>query len=110
MFPSVVILPFADLYIQLHFWPYDVDRCRFEMRLNLPPASSWSQRWVQEVVAETLRAGVLEDMRTLEPMQRSLKSGAKKVMPLSDQELLEELSDCDRAQFDYIEGQHVYQV
>jgi Rieske 2Fe-2S family protein len=88
IFPSVTLDPFANFYLELHWWPVAVDRCRFEIRHCVRPPVSHSQRWVHEVANATLHAGVLEDLRTLEPMQRSVESGAIRTMPLHDEEFM----------------------
>ena len=87
VFPHFHFVAFPGFYLQNTFWPVAVDRCVFEMHLNMIPPTTPIERWAQEAGRTQLHAGILEDMSTLENTQSVIASGAKSHFFLQDQEI-----------------------
>lgn len=69
------------------FWPLAVDKTHWVARFYATEPQSCSQRIGQELSIVQLREALLEDLNTVEAVQRGLTSGAIKELQFSDQEL-----------------------
>ena len=87
-FPNFFMFVFDSSYFTYNFWPVSVDRTIWETKTYYPKATNAGQRFSQEYANCALRDTLREDGNTLEAIQATLASGAKKYFILQDQELL----------------------
>lgn len=87
LMPNMIFLTGRGVCVMIGSWPLGVDRTRIDSRIYLNPPQTAAQRVCAEYTATMLRDVIREDVDTLEPVQRALRSGAMSEMQMSDQEI-----------------------
>ena len=88
LFPNFLVHIMDGLYFTHQFHPLSVDKTLWEGIQYFRPPQNAGERFSQEYGQVLQRNAWLEDTATMEATHAALKSGAKKVMHLQDQEVL----------------------
>lgn len=86
-FPTLSFTVSAGQYTAHQVWPLGPNRCLYQQRVFVRPAENAAQRIGQENTMVEYRDVSLEDLSTLERIQRSLDSGQIKEFHYHDHEL-----------------------
>lgn len=87
VFPNVLPMVSAGMYIVHQMWPVTVDSTQWELNGYLRPAENAAQRFTQEYFKVELRDALLEDANTLERVQSAIGSGVINEFHFHDQEI-----------------------
>ncbi len=88
LFPNLLLHISEGIWFTHQFWPLGYNRTIWEGRYYVRAPETNSQRWALEHAQVLQRNAWLEDTQTMENTQRSLESGAKRVINLQDEEVL----------------------
>jgi phenylpropionate dioxygenase-like ring-hydroxylating dioxygenase large terminal subunit len=89
IFPNTIMLVFRiGIYFTYNFWPIDVDRTLWELRIYNSPPRNAAQRFTLEWNKVNQYTALREDLSTLEAQQAALNSRAKSHVVLQDNEIL----------------------
>ncbi len=89
LFPNFYLLLYGiGFYVSYNFWPLEVDRTLFEVRMYFPPPETPVQRISQEYVRSSFHFVLREDLKALEQIGAILPSGALSHFTLQDNEML----------------------
>jgi phenylpropionate dioxygenase-like ring-hydroxylating dioxygenase large terminal subunit len=89
IFPNLILNTFAGgRFFTNQIWPLAVDKSLWIARAYFPKPRNAGERFSLEFNRVFLRDVVTEDGSTVEGMQKAITSGAKKVIPLHDQEIM----------------------
>ncbi len=86
-FPGLAFTVSAGMYTAHQVWPLAPDRCLYQQRVFVRPANNAAERFGQENTMVEFRDVVMEDLSTLERIQRALNSGQIKEFHYHDHEL-----------------------
>lgn len=86
-FPNVLFVVTSGMYVLHQVWPLAANRCHYVKRGFLRKAENAAQRFGQENSLVEFRDLVLEDINTLERIQRALDSGRIKEFHYHDHEV-----------------------
>ncbi|MBT8446576.1 MAG: aromatic ring-hydroxylating dioxygenase subunit alpha [Gammaproteobacteria bacterium] len=86
VFPNLHILLLPGVYHTHQFWPIDLRRTRWELRVHMPPPATPAQAFSREHAKVFLRDALLEDGILNEQIQASCDSGAIGEFHLQDEE------------------------
>ena len=87
-FPNFELLLSNNWFLSYNFWPVSENKTVYEVRMFYPEAKNAAQRFTQEFNRAKTRDALLEDLSTLEEIQRMIESGALESFHFSDQEIL----------------------
>jgi phenylpropionate dioxygenase-like ring-hydroxylating dioxygenase large terminal subunit len=87
VFPNTVVTFAPELWIVSRFWPLAIDRTRWENTTYYRKPTTASERFAREFGICHLRDVAAEDVATMEGSTRGLRSRAKSVIHLSDNEI-----------------------
>jgi phenylpropionate dioxygenase-like ring-hydroxylating dioxygenase large terminal subunit len=85
--PGLLILVAGGMYIVHQIWPLSANRCRYQQRTYSPRAQNAAQRFGQENSMIEGRDVVMEDLSTVERIQRALDTGRIKEFHFHDHEI-----------------------
>lgn len=85
--PGLLILVAGGMYLVHQIWPLSVNRCRYQQRTYSPRAQNAAQRFGQENSMIEGRDVVMEDLSTVERIQRALDTGRIKEFQFHDHEI-----------------------
>jgi phenylpropionate dioxygenase-like ring-hydroxylating dioxygenase large terminal subunit len=89
IYPNFEILTYCrNFYVAYSYWPLSSSTHRFTATLNFVPPTSFRERLAQEHTVMTVREFAIQDVNTLEAIQRSIESGVRDKFNLCDQEVL----------------------
>lgn len=88
IFPNLFVGLLDGLFFTFNIWPVAVDRSIWEIKGYYPPVRNASGLFAREYSKVGLRDPMMEDCFTHELIAAQLKSGAKKVIHLQDEEML----------------------
>lgn len=88
LFPSVLLHVSEGIWFTHQFWPIAHDKTLWEGKYYLAKPHTHSELWGFERAMILQRNAWLEDTATMEDTHRAMKSGAKKVQHLQDEEIL----------------------
>jgi hypothetical protein len=86
-FPGLSFTLSAHMYTSHQVWPLSANRCLYQQRVFVRPAQNAAQRFGQENTMVEFRDVVMEDLSTLERIQRALDTGVIKQFHYHDHEL-----------------------
>lgn len=86
-FPGLSFTVSAGMYTAHQVWPLGPDRCLYQQRVFVRKANNAAERFGQENTMVEFRDVVMEDLSTLERIQRALNSGQIKEFHYHDHEL-----------------------
>jgi glycine betaine catabolism A len=86
-FPALEFTLSAFMYTAHQVWPLGPDRSLYQQRVFVRPAQNAAERFGQENTMVEFRDVVMEDLSTLERIQRALDSGQIKQFHYHDHEL-----------------------
>jgi phenylpropionate dioxygenase-like ring-hydroxylating dioxygenase large terminal subunit len=86
VFPNFHILLLPGVFHTHQFWPVDLRRTRWELRMHMPVPHDASQAFSREYAKVFLRDALLEDGILNEHIQKSCDSGAIESFVLQDEE------------------------
>ena len=86
-FPALQFVVSAHMYAAHQVWPLGPNRSLYRQRVFVRPAQSAAERFGQENSMVEFRDVVMEDLSTLERIQRALDSGQIKEFHFHDHEL-----------------------
>jgi phenylpropionate dioxygenase-like ring-hydroxylating dioxygenase large terminal subunit len=75
-------------YMTYEHWPIDANTHRFVLSIYFVPPKNASERLAQEHAALSIREFQFQDVGSSEALQRAIRSGAREVYYLNDQEVL----------------------
>jgi phenylpropionate dioxygenase-like ring-hydroxylating dioxygenase large terminal subunit len=87
IFPSTFIDITQGFAFSYEIYPISERRTRFEITYLTPKPENWAEMLGMEFFKVQLRESLMEDLTTMESVQRGLESGAIKTIILSDQEI-----------------------
>ena len=87
-FPNWLLHVAEGIWFTHQFWPLAHDRCLWEGKYYTRAPRTNSERWALEQAICLQRNAWLEDTATMEGSFSALRSGAKKVLQLQDEEIL----------------------
>ncbi len=86
-FPGLAFTTSAGMYTAHQVWPLAANRCLYQQRVFVRRARNAAERFGQENTMVEFRDVVMEDLSTLERIQRALDSGQIKHFHYHDHEL-----------------------
>ena len=86
-FPALSFVLASGMYIAHQVWPLAANRCLYRKRGYMRKAETAAQRFGQENSQVEFRDVILEDLNTLERIQRSIDAGLIKEFNFHDQEV-----------------------
>jgi hypothetical protein len=86
-FPALSFTLSAGMYTAHQVWPLAANKCLYQQRVFVRPAQNAAERFGQENTMVEFRDIVLEDLSTLERIQRALDTGQIKHFHYHDHEL-----------------------
>jgi Rieske 2Fe-2S family protein len=86
-FPALSFVLASGMYIVHQVWPLTPNRCLYQKRGYLRKAENAAQRFGQENSQVEFRDVILEDLNTLERIQRSIDNGQLKEFQFHDHEV-----------------------
>lgn len=86
-FPGLSFTTSAGMYTAHQVWPLAPNRCLYQQRVFVPRARNAAERFGQENTMVEYRDVVMEDLSTLERIQRALDTGRIKQFHYHDHEL-----------------------
>lgn len=86
-FPGLSFTVSSGMYTAHQVWPLAPDRCLYQQRVFVRKAQNAAERFGQENTMVEFRDVVMEDLSTLERIQRALNSGQIKEFHYHDHEL-----------------------
>ncbi len=86
-FPGLAFTLSAGMYTAHQVWPLAANRCLYQQRVFVPPAQNAAERFGQENTMVEFRDVVMEDLSTLERIQRALDTGQIRQFHYHDHEL-----------------------
>jgi hypothetical protein len=86
-FPALSFTVSAGMYTAHQVWPLAANRCLYQQRVFVRKARNAAERFGQENTMVEFRDIVMEDLSTLERIQRSLDTGQIKEFHYHDHEL-----------------------
>jgi phenylpropionate dioxygenase-like ring-hydroxylating dioxygenase large terminal subunit len=87
IFPSLAFTVSAGMYTAHHVWPLGPNRSLYQQRVFMRKASNAAERFGQENTMVEFRDVVMEDLSTLERIQRAVDSGRIREFHFHDHEL-----------------------
>ncbi len=87
-FPNWLLHVAEGIWFTHQFWPLGHDKCLWEGKYYVAEPRTHSERWALEHAICLQRNAWLEDTGTMEDTDFALRSGAKPVMQLHDEEVL----------------------
>ncbi|QLC25055.1 Rieske 2Fe-2S domain-containing protein [Parasphingopyxis algicola] len=88
IFPNFFVGLLDGLYFTFNIWPVSVDRSIWEIKGYYPPIKNAGELFAREYSKVGLRDPMMEDCYTHELISKMLKSGAKSVLHLQDEEMM----------------------
>ena len=88
VFPNFFIGLLDGLYFTFNIWPIAVDKSVWEIKGYYPPVKNAGELFAREYSKVGLRDPMMEDCYTHELVAKMLKSGAKDVIHLQDEEMM----------------------
>jgi len=86
-FPGLSFVISAGMYTAHQVWPLSPNRCLYQQRVFMRPARNAAERFGQENSMVEFRDVVMEDMSTVERIQRALDAGQIRQFHFHDHEL-----------------------
>lgn len=87
VFPTTFIDVAQGFTFSYEFHPISVRRTRFDIQFLLPKATNWGEWLGMQMLMYRIRESLMEDLTTMESVQRGMESGAIESTVISDQEI-----------------------